>query len=382
VIEFQKLVECGRSHLRNVFRYPEGTVRDPSELRFPRWPISEDTDPLPRVSADKRRLAPRFCLRPRRHQTARSSLLGQIGGSGCAAEYHCDPPSWSLCERNETRDIGTIPKGAVIALPLAGSARPSGILFANQEELGSRFCGFDDMDDERRSGRSLGDQAVPDQPEARQALPQPPQSNCDGLSRREFLQHAAIGTTAIGVMASQPALAGQAPAESDPISSDLLTLTLKINGQTQRLKVDPRVTLLDALREHVGLTGTKKGCDHGQCGACTVLSDGRRIYSCLTLAAMQEGAEITTIEGLARGETLHPLQAAFVDRDAFQCGYCTSGQICSAVGLLAEGHAHSEDEIRELMSGNICRCGAYPNIVRAIKDVQAGREAPFSARRS
>jgi len=129
--------------------------------------------------------------------------------------------------------------------------------------------------------------------------------------------------------------------------------------------------LLDLLREHLDLTGTKKGCDHGQCGACTVLVDGRRINACLSLAIMQDGASITTIEGLADGDTLHPLQRAFVEHDAFQCGYCTPGQICSAVGLIDEGHAQTRDDIRELMSGNICRCGAYPNIVAAIEQVMA-----------
>jgi len=137
--------------------------------------------------------------------------------------------------------------------------------------------------------------------------------------------------------------------------------------------VEPRVTLLDALRERLALTGTKKGCDHGQCGACTVLLDGRRINACLTLAVMCEGKSITTIEGLAKGEELHPVQAAFIARDAFQCGYCTPGQICSAVALLAEGHAGTDDEIREWMSGNLCRCGAYPNIVDAIRDVSNGK---------
>jgi xanthine dehydrogenase YagT iron-sulfur-binding subunit len=134
------------------------------------------------------------------------------------------------------------------------------------------------------------------------------------------------------------------------------------------MSVAPWTALLDALRLHLDLTGTKKGCDHGQCGACTVLVDGRRINSCLTLAVMKDGAKITTVEGLAHGNTLHPLQQAFIDHDAFQCGYCTPGQICSAVGLIAEGKARTADEIRELMSGNICRCGAYPNIVAAIAE--------------
>src|SRR5215208_8277474 len=147
---------------------------------------------------------------------------------------------------------------------------------------------------------------------------------------------------------------------------DKIAVALIVNGVETQLKVAPWTTLLDALRDHLDLTGTKKGCDHGQCGACTVLVDGRRINSCLTLAVMKEGAEITTIEGLARNGELHPLQQAFIDHDAFQCGYCTSGQICSAAGLIAEGKARTPNEIRELMSGNICRCGAYPNIVAAI----------------
>jgi xanthine dehydrogenase YagT iron-sulfur-binding subunit len=151
-------------------------------------------------------------------------------------------------------------------------------------------------------------------------------------------------------------------------------ITFKINGAVKQIEVAPWTTLLDALREHLGLTGTKKGCDHGQCGACTVLVNGKRINSCMTLAVMQDGAEVTTIEGLAKGEVLHPLQQAFVEHDAFQCGYCTPGQICSAVGLLNEGRAKSPDDIRELMSGNICRCGAYPNIVAAIDQVMQREE--------
>jgi xanthine dehydrogenase YagT iron-sulfur-binding subunit len=140
-----------------------------------------------------------------------------------------------------------------------------------------------------------------------------------------------------------------------------------VNKVDRTLTVAAWTTLLDALRDHLDLTGTKKGCDHGQCGACTVLVDGRRINSCLTLAVMHDGAEVTTIEGLSANGTLHPVQQAFIDHDAFQCGYCTPGQICSAVGLIAEGRASTADDIRELMSGNICRCGAYPNIVLAIQ---------------
>jgi xanthine dehydrogenase YagT iron-sulfur-binding subunit len=151
-----------------------------------------------------------------------------------------------------------------------------------------------------------------------------------------------------------------------------MTVTLHVNEVTKQLTLAPWTTLLDALRIHLGLTGTKKGCDHGQCGACTVLVDGRRINSCLTLAVMKDGAHITTIEGLAKDGALHPLQQAFIDHDAFQCGYCTPGQICSAAGLIGEGRAHSADGIRELMSGNICRCGAYSNIVAAIEQVVSG----------
>ena len=146
-------------------------------------------------------------------------------------------------------------------------------------------------------------------------------------------------------------------------------IQLRINGRSRQFEVEAWVSLLDLLRERAGLTGSKKGCDHGQCGACTVLVEGRRINSCLTLAVMQNGKEITTIEGLADGAQLHPLQQAFIKHDAFQCGYCTPGQLCSAVGLMNEGQARTVAEVRELMSGNICRCGAYPGIFAAVTEV-------------
>ena len=157
------------------------------------------------------------------------------------------------------------------------------------------------------------------------------------------------------------------------IASDTLPVELTINRETQRLHVAPWTSLLDLLRENLGLTGSKKGCDHGQCGACTVLLDGKRVNACLVLAATKDGSSVTTIEGLAGPDgALHPMQQAFIDHDAYQCGYCTPGQVISAVALVEEGRAHTPDEIREQMSGNICRCGAYPNIVAAIQQVLEG----------
>jgi xanthine dehydrogenase YagT iron-sulfur-binding subunit len=202
----------------------------------------------------------------------------------------------------------------------------------------------------------------------------PPAASGNGSSRRGFL--ARLAALSAGLTVAPPLLRSApveelAQAKTDPSKTGQgggsTQITLKVNGSTERLLVDSRVTLLDAVRDRLQLTGTKKGCDHGACGACTVHLDGRRVLSCLTLAVMAQGKEITTIEGLAKGDELHPVQAAFIECDGFQCGYCTPGQIMSAVACINEGHIGSDDEIREFMSGNLCRCGAYPNIVEAIK---------------
>ncbi|MEP7231002.1 MAG: 2Fe-2S iron-sulfur cluster-binding protein [Ginsengibacter sp.] len=189
-------------------------------------------------------------------------------------------------------------------------------------------------------------------------------------ARRNFLKQSSL-LTAIAI--APPALIKAAENNLDEKASryfEQQALKLEINGVEHQLTVEPRVTLLDLLREQIHLTGTKKGCDFGQCGACTVHVDGQRVLSCLSLAIMQNGKKVTTIEGLADGDKLHPMQEAFIKHDGFQCGYCTPGQIMSAVACVREGHADTDDNIREYMSGNICRCGAYPNIVDAIKEVK------------
>ena len=190
-------------------------------------------------------------------------------------------------------------------------------------------------------------------------------------TRRDLLKLTAATGGALAAGPFVPRAAPEAAAQGTNAAPAPLNVVLRVNGTEHRLTLDSRTTLLDALREHLHLTGSKKGCGLGQCGACTVLMDGKRVKSCLSLAALVDGREITTIEGLARGEQLHPLQAAFIERDGFQCGYCTSGQIMAGVACIAEGHAGSAQEIRDWMSGNLCRCGAYDHIVAAIQDAAA-----------
>ncbi len=213
------------------------------------------------------------------------------------------------------------------------------------------------------------EEPIPAQPSETAAVPTAPPVR---PTRRTFITAttAAGATVATGGLVAGPSRVGAAaPAESPPTSP----VSLSVNGDRHTVTVDNRTSLLDLLREHLGLTGSKKGCNAGACGACTVLVDGRRVNSCLTLAVRLEGAEVTTIEGLADGDRLHPLQQAFIDQDAFQCGYCTPGQIMSGVGCMQEGHSGSAEEIREWMSGNICRCGCYVKIVRAVEQA-AGRK--------
>ena len=192
-----------------------------------------------------------------------------------------------------------------------------------------------------------------------------PSGIASGFNRRTFMASVA-GTAAAIPLTSR--VRGEPASTAAPQDASLqVDVTLRVNGEDHTLSIDARTTVLDALREHLGVTGSKKGCDHGQCGACTVLVDGKRVVSCLTLAVAAQGSEISTIEGLSNGDALHPMQQAFIDQDAFQCGYCTPGQIMSAIACVKEGHAGSDEDIREYMSGNICRCAAYPNIVAAVK---------------
>ncbi|TPJ24257.1 (2Fe-2S)-binding protein [Mesorhizobium sp. B2-8-3] len=196
-------------------------------------------------------------------------------------------------------------------------------------------------------------------------MSQPSALSNNGLSRRRFMAGSVSAAATAPLLASHAR--AEAPSAAQPKLRQPAVTSLRINRQAYELSLDTRTSLLDALRDHVGLTGTKKGCDHGQCGACTVLVDGKRVLSCLSFAVMNDGKDITTVEGLAPSDgKLHPMQQAFIDHDAFQCGYCTPGQILSAIGCVNEGHAESEDDIREYMSGNICRCAAYPNIVAAV----------------
>lgn len=204
-------------------------------------------------------------------------------------------------------------------------------------------------------------------------MPEKEQNQLPSESRRDFLKK----STAIAALGTLSPIIVKAGENDEKIAAyfEKVPLELEINGQLHKLDVEPRVTLLDLLREQLGLTGTKKGCDHGQCGCCTVHVDGRRINSCLSLAVTNHGKKVTTIEGLQKEDKLHPMQEAFLKHDGFQCGYCTPGQIMSAIACIREGHAGSAEDIREYMSGNICRCGAYPNIIDAIMEVKKGGQA-------
>ena len=206
----------------------------------------------------------------------------------------------------------------------------------------------------------------------RPKMPDPRANPGGGLSRRGFLRATGSSAAALGVAGTARAQ-GKEAAAPDVAADARPTISLTLNGRKRSVPVEPRTTLVELIRDQLGLTGTKIGCNHGQCGACTVLMDGRRMNSCLVLALQAEGAEVVTVEGLSdpNGD-LHPMQAAFAENDAFQCGYCTPGQIMSAIGCIEEGHAGSKDEIREYMSGNLCRCGAYPNIVAAVEAVRDG----------
>jgi xanthine dehydrogenase YagT iron-sulfur-binding subunit len=259
---------------------------------------------------------------------------------------------------------------ALLVIDRDGVVRFASVIAGDGKELASMLAGALGV-----AGRALHQDATSCRVHSKTLDDRVPAS-AGTLSRRDVLVSSLAFGFALALLEAcggqrRPAVGGGLPNNPEPIEGEI-PITLHVNGAERSLRVDPRTTLLDALRERLFLTGAKKGCDMGQCGACTVLVDGRRINSCLSLAIMQHGSKITTIEGLSSDGALHPVQAAFIAEDGFQCGYCTSGQIMSAVALLAEGRARTDSEIREHMSGNLCRCGAYPNIVAAVQRARKG----------
>jgi len=299
------------------------------------------------------------------HQSSIFARLSQEFGSG-AALAEAAPEAWhSLDYRGElaTR-LGVAGQRALLLLDEAGVLRWKTVIEPGQElRPGQVLAALEALRPAPATAASPADAAAAE-------------ATAGGMSRRTFV----MATLAAAALLALPSVVAAAPAAAPNLAPPpddrpaMLPIDLTINGHTHHLRLDPRTALLDALRENLHLTGTKKGCDHGQCGACTVHLDGHSALSCLTLAVMAQGRAITTIEGLAKGDTLHPMQAAFIKHDAFQCGYCTPGQIMSATALLADPHTRhgSAVEIREAMSGNLCRCAAYPNIIAAIEEAQRG----------